>query len=160
MDISLLKQKDFGAVSMYSGDLKSGQVWSSNGRKEVGLQMIPIPKWDLKAGTPTIWIPDKKSLDFEWSSFWMVGTITIAKARTFENGTIRNLTFKKSRFQMFPDFRSPLYTLLYVGHAVGTKAFYSGDLNYRLVFKWSKLVWYSSHDLNNWLLQGIWIADN
>ena len=42
----------------------------------------------------------QKRTDFEWSSFQMVGTIAIAKARTFENRTIWNLTFKKSRFQM------------------------------------------------------------
>ena len=46
----------------------------------------------------------------------MVGTIAIAitKAQQFENQTIWNRTFKKSGFQMFPDFkwsdfRSPLY---------------------------------------------------
>ena len=46
----------------------------------------------------------------------MVGTkaIAIGKARPFENRTIWNQTFKKSGFQMFPDFkwsdfRSPLY---------------------------------------------------
>ena len=50
------------------------------------------------------------------SGFQMVGTIAIAKARQFENWTIRNPTFKKSGFQMFPDFewsdfRSPLYNV-------------------------------------------------
>ena len=49
----------------------------------------------------------QKCPDFEWSSFWIVGTkaATIAKARPFENWTIWNLTFKKSGFQIFPGFK-------------------------------------------------------
>ena len=41
---------------------------------------------------------------------WLGLTITIAKARPFENPTIWNSTLKKSGFQMFPDFRSLLYS--------------------------------------------------
>ena len=46
----------------------------------------------------------QKCLDLEWASFLMVGTIAIAKAQPFENRTIWNLIFKKSGFQMRPDF--------------------------------------------------------
>ena len=43
-----------------------------------------------------------KHPDFKWSGFWMVGTIaiTIAKTQPFDNRTIWNPTYKKSRFQM------------------------------------------------------------
>ena len=41
-------------------------------------------------------------MDFEWSSFWIVGTIARAIAKS---PTIWNLTFKTFGFQMFPDFK-------------------------------------------------------
>ena len=55
-----------------------------------------------------------KYLDFDWSGFQTVGTIamTIAKAQPFENRTIQNLTFKKSRFQMVR-FQIPTVTGFY-----------------------------------------------
>ena len=65
--------------------------WPKRGWEANGLDF----EWDLKFESPTIWNPDKwqpfcqkpfeiwtKSPDFEWSGFWMVGTI--AKARPFE----------------------------------------------------------------------------
>ena len=64
----------------------------------------------------TIWNLDKNVRILNGPVFWIVGTkaIAIAKALPFENLTIWNPTFKKSGFQMFPnfkwsDFRSPLY---------------------------------------------------
>ena len=56
-------------ISMYSGDLKSGIVWISNGKKEVGLQKVH-GIWNLEAQpleiqtngshfVKTIWNPDK-----------------------------------------------------------------------------------------------------
>ena len=104
----------------YSGDLKSDLVWISNGPKQVGLQMVWISNgiWNPEAQPFEIRTNGRhfvknhlksgqKRPDFEW---------LIAKARPFENRTIWNPTFKKSGFQMFPDFkwsdfRSPLYLL-------------------------------------------------
>ena len=83
----------------------------------------------------------QKRPDFEWSGFQMVETIAIAKARPFENWTIRIPTFKKFGFQMFPDFRSPL---VFFGIGIVGNFFLiaesqnSGHLN-------SKLVRYSDH---------------
>ena len=103
---------------LYSGDLKSDLVWISNGPKQVGLQMVWISNgiWNPEAQPFEIRTNGRhfvknhlksgqKRPDFEW---------LIAKARPFENRTIWNPTFKKSGFQMFPDFkwsdfRSPLY---------------------------------------------------
>ena len=81
-----------------------------------------------KSRSPTIRNPDKwlsfcqeqfEILTFEWSKFGMVGTIAKALARPFENRTIRNRTFKKSWFQMFPDlqlvrFQIPTVFALYL----------------------------------------------
>ena len=66
--------------------------WSKRGWVEKGLDL----KWNLKSRSPTIWNPD-----FEWSCFWMVGTIAIAtaKAQPFENRTIGNQTFKRLYFK-------------------------------------------------------------
>ena len=96
----------------YSGDLKSGQVLISNGRKEVGLQMVQISNgiWNPKAQPFEIWTYGHhfvktieiltKLFGFERSGFQMVGTtaMAIAKARPLENWTISNLTIKKSEF--------------------------------------------------------------
>ena len=81
-------------------------------KKKVGLQMVWIlnENWNPEAQPFEIcknghhFVKShlkcrQKCLDFEWSSFWMVGTIAIAKA-PFENWTIWNSTFKKSRFPM------------------------------------------------------------
>ena len=85
-------------------------VWISNGIWNPEAQPFEIRtngrhfvKNHLKSG--------QKRPDFEW---------LIAKARPFENRTIWNPTFKKSGFQMFPDFkwsdfRSPLYSLFICG---------------------------------------------
>ena len=109
--------------NLYSGDLKSWLVWILNGRKEVGLQMVQISNliWNSKAQPFEIrtngchFIKNhlksrQKHIDFEWSSFWMVGTIAIAiaKAQPFENWTTWHPTFKKSRFQMFQDAEWPI----------------------------------------------------
>ena len=68
------------------------------------------------------------SLGFKWSGFWMgsetwnwsetsgfqmVGIVAIAIAipQPFDNLAIWNPAFKNSGFQMFPNFRSPLYHL-------------------------------------------------
>ena len=69
--------------------------------------------WDLKSRSPTIWNQDKclpfyskpVKIRTKTSGFWIIhflmfGAIGIAKAWPFEN-----LTFKKSWFQMFPDFK-------------------------------------------------------
>ena len=55
-----------------------------------------------------------KSLDFEWSGFQMVSTkaIAIAKAEPFENQSIWSPTFKKPWFQIIPDFRIQIPTVL------------------------------------------------
>ena len=60
----------------YSRDLKSRLVWTSNGEREVGLQMI----WILNG----IWNPEAQPSGK--CCFWMVGTIAIylAKAGLFE----------------------------------------------------------------------------
>ena len=92
--------------------------WSKRGWVANGLDF----KWDLKSGSSAIWSLDKWApfcqKPFEiWakmSGFRMVGTIAKTKTRPFENRTIWNWTFKKSRFQMLPDFkwlnfRSSLY---------------------------------------------------
>ena len=81
---------------MYSGDLKSGLVWITNGQKEVELQMDWILNaiWNLEAQTFEIQTNDRhfvknhlksgqKCLDFKWSSFWMVGSIAIPKAKAW-----------------------------------------------------------------------------
>ena len=79
----------------YSGDLISGLVWILNGRKEVGLQMVWIPKgiWNLEAQpfeiqTNGLHFVRQKHLkfgqkcpDLEWSGFQMVGTIAISIAK-------------------------------------------------------------------------------
>ena len=72
----------------------------------------------------TIW-NRQKCLDIEQSSFWMVGTVAIAKALQFENRTIWNMTFKKSGFQLFEwsDFRSPLKVPFLRSH-IQTKTFF------------------------------------
>ena len=103
----------------YSRDLKYRLVWISNGQKEVGLQICSLDfEWYLKSGSPTMWNPDKylpfcqkplksgqKGLDFEWTGFQMVGTISmaIAKSLPFEIRPSKSQDFK------WLDLRSPLY---------------------------------------------------
>ena len=86
--------------------------WSKRGCVANGLDF----EWDLKSGIPTIWNPDKwrpfrqklfeiqtKSPNFEWSGFWMVGTIAIAKAGPFENRTIwKPDHLKTGPFEIWP----------------------------------------------------------
>ena len=92
-------------IFKYSGDLKYGLVWILNGWKEVGLQMVWISNgiWNPVAQPYEIWTNGchffknylksrQKCPYFEWSGFRMVGTI--AKAKPFENWTIRNPTFE------------------------------------------------------------------
>ena len=91
---------------MYSGDLKSDLVWTLNGPKEVGLQMVWISNgiWNPEAWPFENQINGRHFVknhlksgqehpDFEWSSFQTVGIKAIAKAWPFENQTIFNLTF-------------------------------------------------------------------
>ena len=79
---------------IYSGDLISGLVWILNSQKEVGLQMVRILNGiqNPEAQPFEIWTNGchfvkkhlkcgQKCLDFEWSSFQMVGTIAIAMAK-------------------------------------------------------------------------------
>ena len=120
-------------ASKYRGDLKFDLVWILNGQNSLGCKWsgfrmgseIQKPN-HLKSGQMAaillkiIWNADKKHQDFEWYCFWMVGTIAIAKAWSFENRYIWNPTFKKSGFQMFPgfkwlDFRPQMY-MTYLFH--------------------------------------------
>ena len=90
----------------------SKRGWVANGRDF---------EWDLKSGQmgaiffKTIWNPDKivqisNGPVFEWLGLY----IAITKAHSFENRTIVNPTFKKSRFQMV---RFQIPTVLdYNGH--------------------------------------------
>ena len=108
-------RKTKGQNDKYSKDLKSNLVWISNGPKEIGLQMVWVSNGILNLEAQPFEIrknschfiknhlkSGQKSLDFEWSGFWMVWTraIAIAKAQPFENQTICNPTFKKTGFQM------------------------------------------------------------
>ena len=108
-----------------------------------------------------------KHLDFEWSSFWMVETIgiAIAKAGPFENLTIWNQTFKKSRFQKYrfqiPTVFSNAKTIREgikkcVGICLTNVCFSSHDLCTRP--KIAILVWYSNGIvlMVSWT---IWIMD-
>ena len=52
----------------------------------------------------------QKHPDFDWSSFWMVGTIAIAKARPFENWTI----WKSPDFEWFKFKLKLVESFLYV----------------------------------------------
>ena len=111
-----------GFQRFFSRDLKSVLIWILNGQKEVVLHMFWILNgiWNSEAQPfdPDKWAPFcQKPFEIllKMSSFQMFGTmaVAIAKAQPFENWTTWNLTFKKSRYQMFPfkwsDFRSPLY---------------------------------------------------
>ena len=97
--------------------------WILTGWTEVGLQMVQILNgiWNIEARPFEIWTNDhhliknhlksgQKCWDFKWFSLQMDGTIAIAKAWPLENWTIWKPINKKSAFQLFPDFRSPLYS--------------------------------------------------
>ena len=89
--------------ALYSGDLKSGLVCISNGIKVVGLQTVRNSNgiWNLEAPPFEIQTNGRhffknhlksvqKCPDFEWSSFWMVGStaVPLTKDQTFENPTV------------------------------------------------------------------------
>ena len=71
----------------------------------------------------------------------MVGTIAVAIVKasgfnylTFENLTIWNPTFKKSGFQMFPNFewsgfRSPLYSIIQILTVLSVKSIFCDVLS-------------------------------
>ena len=114
----------------YSGDLKSSQVWIWNGQKEVGFgfwmgSKIPKPN-HLKA-----WQMATIRLDFEWSGFWIVGTIAtpIAKAQLFE----------KELFEIGPS-KSPEFKCFRISDPgciwIGSKTSYLMWLPFWLLPKW------------------------
>ena len=104
------KQVKFKLLKNSLTDLKCGLIRILNVQESLvckwsGLWMIPEIKKPnhFKSGQIAILsnylISEQKCLDFELSGYHIVGT----KAWPCENGTIKNLILKKSRFQMFPD---------------------------------------------------------
>ena len=92
------------------------EIWISNGQKR--LQMFWISNW--------IWNLEAQPFEIriKMSEFWMVW-LSNGWDYSFSHSlspTIWNSTFKKCRFQMFPefewsDFRSPLYLTNFDGYS-------------------------------------------
>ena len=89
-----------------SGDLNTELLWYSNGRKEVGCQIVRFLNAIWILDSPTIWILDKwmpSCFLMFWSSIQMVGLVHRPldwpfEYRPFEIWTSKSLVFKCFRF--------------------------------------------------------------